>query len=833
MAKKLHFLLLMLLCFLFAPLIISADTEWVGYGGNQTTDGIVGANTLGITSGGSISIVTNGIVSIPNYTIPYGTNSQILVSDIMGDSNQEGIMWADGSSAPLRIIDLQDSGTILNAGTSTLQLKGQPAIINGKYVGIFLNTTNDVMFGIWNLTSNPIRLEYSYIMGTEGSNFNNVSLSCGSAFNQNRCIFMTQNTSIFNFNVDDHSLFYFDDANLRPSVSTTNNVLQPAVIDLHKDGGLDAVFVARANLSNVVRVYAMVYEVFGNTMNTGFSTDGYVITSASAQNIGLPPLVTDLSSSTSPSVENFIFAPFFSNGGSSDGAVAQINPSGTIVQTANIGEARVSSLAVITTDKIDPSSVRGIYALSGSDSIGAPNIHGRFFNLNAQTSTGVTSLTGLQNSPIQWANPIATADINGDGIQEVITSYTLSGGASTRVSALNSSNLSDSIATLFNDGSARKFYISVVDFNHDNQTDILLTATGRTIIYASNGTGSGGANTAPTITSVTPSTPSPVNKGTNVFFTYVATDPELDSIYGAVKCESSDSYGSFSSANAGETSHDPCAYTTIGCKTATIAVTDNEAGRLTSVTPTSWTTSSSTQFLDKNLSVRYYCGDGNCNVNEDHTSCVIDCTISTCGDTTCQATETSLTCPVDCLSATCGDATCDLVENYVSCPADCSISTCGDGVCSYPENTTNCPYDTFEFGTGSCGDTFCDGTETFSSCPADCTLITCGNNICGTGENTTSCPYDCGTCGNGVCEGQESSLNSPSYCVADCPSTDIEIPLQLVNPDNLEEGLLPELYYGIRAFFSPFLIPLIGILIFLMIAMVFWAIATKLKQMGG
>lgn len=367
-------------------------------------------------------------------------------------------------------------------------------------------------------------------------------------------------------------------------------------------------------------------------------------------------------------------------------------------------------------------------------------------------------------------------------------------------------------------------YKVIADLNNDDIPDIVSSVSGSTSIFWSAGF-NGTFNNAPTISSVSPSSASPINKGSSIYYTYSASDVESNPIFSAVSCQSGDSTDGFSNANAGNTAHDICSYTSIGCKTAIVYVTDNQSSRVIGVDTTTGFPSRSI-----NISVKNYCNDGTCDVHENYATCPADCSITTCGDLTCQVTEASSTCPIDCFPHTCSNAVCELNENFVSCPADCTIATCGNGYCNQGENTSSCPYDTFQIGV--CGDSICSASETNTNCPADCTQITCGNSICDTGENTTSCPADCTICGNGVCEGLESSFNCPN----DCPSPNLNIQTLLVDIDsdnvlNPEEtgGLLPELYLGIQNFFSPFLIPLIAILFVVGFAMVFVAIIKKVS----
>jgi hypothetical protein len=88
---------------------------------------------------------------------------------------------------------------------------------------------------------------------------------------------------------------------------------------------------------------------------------------------------------------------------------------------------------------------------------------------------------------------------------------------------------------------------------------------------------------------------------------------------------------------------------------------------------------------------------------------------------------------------------------------------------------------------------------------------------------------------NGVCE---SSLGETSEtCPSDCPSGettggDLNIPLVLVNTENTEQGLLPEIYYGTLGFLSNVLKPLIILVFVIFFVLIMFAIGTIIKKIG-
>jgi hypothetical protein len=99
-------------------------------------------------------------------------------------------------------------------------------------------------------------------------------------------------------------------------------------------------------------------------------------------------------------------------------------------------------------------------------------------------------------------------------------------------------------------------------------------------------------------------------------------------------------------------------------------------------------------------------------------------------------------------------------------------------------------------------------------------------------------------CGNGVCDSGETNIN----CPADCPINPSQqatetggspIPSEIVNVNNVNEGLLPEIYYGTLGFLSNTISPMIilifmifFVLIILAIAFIIRKIATKVGDLS-
>jgi len=146
-----------------------------------------------------------------------------------------------------------------------------------------------------------------------------------------------------------------------------------------------------------------------------------------------------------------------------------------------------------------------------------------------------------------------------------------------------------------------------------------------------------------------------------------------------------------------------------------------------------------------------YCGDGNCDYDENHNNCIEDCNLPYwCGDGYCASDENRYTCPQDCGQPDyCGDSSCDFDENSYNCPQDCGISHwCGDDYCNNDENINNC-YDDCKSET-YCGDGLCTGAETQLNCKVDCgSPSVCGDGVCQSTETRETCSVDCGSpCGN-------------------------------------------------------------------------------------
>jgi hypothetical protein len=99
----------------------------------------------------------------------------------------------------------------------------------------------------------------------------------------------------------------------------------------------------------------------------------------------------------------------------------------------------------------------------------------------------------------------------------------------------------------------------------------------------------------------------------------------------------------------------------------------------------------------------------------------------------------------------CGNGDCELDENASSCPGDCDTSTgseCGNGVCDSGESAQTCPSDCRQSEGSDCGDGVCEAGETSQTCAADCGTDespVCGNGRCESTESSATCPSDCGS----------------------------------------------------------------------------------------
>lgn len=91
-----------------------------------------------------------------------------------------------------------------------------------------------------------------------------------------------------------------------------------------------------------------------------------------------------------------------------------------------------------------------------------------------------------------------------------------------------------------------------------------------------------------------------------------------------------------------------------------------------------------------------------------------------------------------------------------------------------------------------------------------------------------------GVCGNDVCESGESSSNCPADCSATVTSSagGTTLPTQIVDPENANQGLFPEIYYGILGFMSNVITPLLIVVFCIFFALIILAIAGIIKKIG-
>lgn len=93
-------------------------------------------------------------------------------------------------------------------------------------------------------------------------------------------------------------------------------------------------------------------------------------------------------------------------------------------------------------------------------------------------------------------------------------------------------------------------------------------------------------------------------------------------------------------------------------------------------------------------------------------------------------------------------------------------------------------------------------------------------------------------CGNAICELGETNANCPNDCpsnITTTQATDIggmPLPTKIVDTNNIEQGLLPEIYYGILAFLSGTLTPMIILIFVIFFALIILSIGFIIKKIA-
>lgn len=775
-----------------------------------------------------------------------GQDAPALLYDFNDDGVDEITVW---SGNYFRIYNGSDC-TELNSKNIYKSMVGTPtlwdAFVDGEYV--FVAPDSDGYISFISIDSDLNILLQATVYGGEG--VTNVGIACSDDYvkdlcmwisNNNRFCYATWNATGERSNVSTwtgHCANIYQGVNFINHTDTFKKI--PVVMDIDNEDSYEVVVQFDPNNDGMVGL--MMWDIQGGSPQSTFGSDGFVDNLygcggcscyapayyGSLLDEGLPtPIVMDTDGSGEAEI---VTTGFYAEGNAPTCSMWRwyayfkiLNSDGTeksssTFYTKDYGSPTyVPAFSEISASKYKQSCTGSdrtglVFGFSDGGFSGSPS---RYYAYDSQTGSGIGGLAGISDLIVGF-KPLLTSSTmeeTNDDVYMGTGTYHL----------CNSSRNPYSWST----PSIAGYYNSLADVDADGIPDIVATVSGTTQVIKPKGSGTFSPNQAPVINSVNASSGSPYNDiGSTFFYTYSATDNEGDPIYGKVNCDYPiTSTGGWSSANVFDTSHDMCTYSGLGCKTAKIIVTDNY------VTRPFTTNESELPYYDYEISIKGYCGDGVCSVSENNVVCEEDCLISTCGNSACDGGETVVLCPVDCASSTCGNANCELPESYSSCPADCAISTCGNGYCDIGsgETTITCPFDTLLLG--ACGDGACGEDETYLSCPLDCTIITCGNNVCNVGENYMTCPHDCAYCGNSICE--SSKGEDYDSCPADCHvEQELEIPLTLVDVEggNLNSGLLPELYYGIRAFFSKMLLPVIFLSIVLMVAMVFILIANLLQK---
>jgi hypothetical protein len=160
----------------------------------------------------------------------------------------------------------------------------------------------------------------------------------------------------------------------------------------------------------------------------------------------------------------------------------------------------------------------------------------------------------------------------------------------------------------------------------------------------------------------------------------------------------------------------------------------------------------------------------------------------------------------------------DTESDVVSCSVDCL----GNGNWSVETGTTlSCFYNSLGIfnNTIRCRDVYHTNFAKFS------TLITltqtgqiCNNNgNCDIGENSNNCPADCGSPQGNTTQSSEGGMI---------------IPNEIVSTTNTNQGLLPEVYFGILGFFSNTLQPMIVIIFVIFMVLIMFLFARIIKKMA-
>lgn len=93
----------------------------------------------------------------------------------------------------------------------------------------------------------------------------------------------------------------------------------------------------------------------------------------------------------------------------------------------------------------------------------------------------------------------------------------------------------------------------------------------------------------------------------------------------------------------------------------------------------------------------------------------------------------------------------------------------------------------------------------------------CGNDICEAGENNVNCPQDC---------------PSPENYTQATETGGMPIPLKIVDTQNTEQGLLPQVYFGMLGFLSNTLSPIILLVFVIFFVLIILTIGTIIKKIA-
>src|SRR3989344_1063321 len=454
---------------------VARANEWTEFGGNFNGTHYV-------------PNISNDNYDWTNFNISIGQDQEISVGNFVGDSSMEALIW-NNSNYRLFLINLTNSGSIIQQFNINAALLGEPTVFKSKYYAIVKSNidTNSYFYEI-KFSESTYNVTYNFSFGDSSFGVQ-VGVRCATTNGTDYCIFIDINNTIERVDVTNKTYTKFKNDFLVPfDLRVMKRV--PALADIQQDGGLDAIFTYTSNDTRspvtVQTASIFVYDIPANASNNGFNGNGHAFALDAGTNVlNITPAFVHkynnqdnrLDITTAAQTNNPELVIFDANGT-------------RLFYRHSSNNRDYTTIPVLSNCNFDGQSRLGVQFFTGEASL-FDNSYQMFWihpNLSSDFSELGPSAGGTNiESFIKQTQSMVAADFNGDGQSELLFSFSRYDNGATTLSIVNCSNSTHILKNLTGiDSNKLRYHNIVVDFDNDGRNDIILTTEGKTLVFRSN-----------------------------------------------------------------------------------------------------------------------------------------------------------------------------------------------------------------------------------------------------------------------------------------------------------------------------------------------------------